>query len=58
MFEVAESHSLIKTQELSKTQDIEKIELFQTDNPKVLSVIEDINTINPFRAVYRNFLQN
>lgn len=54
MFEVAESHSLIKTQELSKIQDLEKIELFQTGNPNVLRVIEDTNTIKKIEEILRN----
>lgn len=54
MFEAAESHSLIKTQELNKIQDIEKIELFQTGNPDVLRVIEDTNTIKKIEEILRN----
>lgn len=54
MFEIAESHSLIKAQELSKIQNIKKIELFQTDNPSVLRVIEDINTIKKIEEILQN----
>ena len=54
MFEVAKSHSLIKTQELSEIRDIEKIELFRTDNPNVLRVIDDTNTIKKIEEILQN----
>lgn len=54
MFDVAKNYSLIKTQELSEIYDIEKIELFQTGNPDVLRVIEDVNTIKKIEEILQN----